>query len=131
MGSFYRTINMNKLIFISSLFLSVCALPQPRKSCPAKPPTIKEFNATEYLGKWYEQRRFPAFFQLNTRCVVYSCADFLFGAIKLEFAWILAREKNLDPEMLEYATNVYVKNGIDIGLLEDTLQNEECYYGED
>ena len=26
--------------------------------------------------------------------------DFLFGAIKLEFAWILAREKHLDPEMV-------------------------------
>ena len=34
--------------------------------------------------------------------VVYSCADFLFGAIKLEFAWILSREKNLDPELVGY-----------------------------
>merc|ERR1712088_170447 len=40
-----------------------------RQKCPPKPPTIKEFNATECLGIWYEQRRFPAFFQLNTRCV--------------------------------------------------------------
>ena len=24
----------------------------------------------------------------------------MFGAIKLEFAWILAREKHLDPEMV-------------------------------
>merc|ERR1712037_3527 len=40
-----------------------------RNKCPPKPPTIQEFNATEYLGIWYEQRRFPAFFQLNTRCV--------------------------------------------------------------
>jgi lipocalin len=23
----------------------------------------------QYLGQWYEQKRFPAFFQLNTRCV--------------------------------------------------------------
>ena len=30
---------------------------------------------------------------------------------------------------LEHATNVYVENGIDITLLEDTLQDEECYYG--
>merc|ERR1712156_583164 len=177
-----------------------------RQKCPPKPPTIKEFNATEYLGIWYEQRRFPAFFQLNTRCVratygpcpdpnqpgacgdkpdrvsvlnvatkangdldtilgsayvtdpeypgellvqfpgnpegsywiletdchnysvVYSCTDFLFGAIKLEFAWILAREKHLDPEMLEHATNVLVENGIDITPLEDTVQNEDCVY---
>merc|ERR1712156_549938 len=40
-----------------------------RQKCPPKPPTIKKFNSTEYLGIWYEQRRFPAFFQLNTRCV--------------------------------------------------------------
>jgi len=177
-----------------------------RNKCPPKPPTIQEFNATEYLGIWYEQRRFPAFFQLNTRCVratygpcpdpdqpgacddkpdrvsvlnvatkangdldkilgsayvpdpehpgellvqfpgnpegsywiletdyhnysvVYSCTDFLFGAIKLEFAWILAREKHLDPEMLEHATNVLVENGIDITPLEDTIQNEDCVY---
>merc|ERR1712156_614015 len=177
-----------------------------RQKCPPKPPTIKEFNATEYLGIWYEQRRFPAFFQLNTRCVratygpcpdpnqpgacddkpdrvsvlnvatkangdldtilgsayvpdpeyrgellvqfpgnpegsywiletdyhnysvVYSCTDFLFGAIKLGFAWILAREKHLDPEMLEHATNVLVENGIDITPLEDTVQNEDCVY---
>merc|ERR1719430_2589694 len=163
-------------------------------------------DAPEYLGIWYEQRRFPAFFQLNTRCVratygpcpdpdqpgacddkpdrvsvlnvatkangnldtilgsayvpdpehpgellvqfpgnpegsywiletdyhnysvVYSCTDFLFGAIKLEFAWILAREQHLDPEMLEHATNVLVENGIDITPLEDTIQNEDCVY---
>eukprot|EP00092_Neocalanus_flemingeri_P034665 GFUD01037712.1.p1 GENE.GFUD01037712.1~~GFUD01037712.1.p1 ORF type:complete len:193 (-),score=41.62 GFUD01037712.1:85-663(-) len=192
---------MNYLFFISSFCLASCfAFPNIsiRSKCPPKPPTITEFNATEYLGVWYEQRRFPAFFQLNTRCVqatygvrddgrvtvhnvatkengdfdyidgsafvkdpnfpgeltvefpgnpagsywvletdyhnfsvVYSCEDFLFGAIKLEFAWLLSREQHLDPEMLEYATNVYVKNGIDIALLEDTLQNEECYYGEE
>ena len=32
--------------------------------------------------------------------------DFLFGAIKLEFAWILAREKNLDPEMVRMVFEV-------------------------
>jgi len=54
--------------------------------------------------------------------------DFLFGAIKLEFAWILAREKHLSPEMLEHATNVLAENGIDITPLEDTVQNEDCVY---
>ena len=34
-------------------------------------------------------------------------------------------------EGMEYATNVYAKNDTDITLLEDTLQDEECYYGED
>ena len=33
--------------------------------------------------------------------------DFLFGAIKLEFAWILAREKNLDPEMVRMVFEVH------------------------
>merc|ERR1719348_2490702 len=190
---------MCRTLIISSLCFVVClALPNisTRTKCPEKPPTIKEFNATEYLGNWYEQRRFPAFFQLNTRCVratygvlengrvsvhnvatkkngdfdvidgsayvpdpnfpgelvvefpgnpagnywildtdytnysvVYSCADFLL--VKLEFAWILSRERNLDADILEYATNVYVKNGIDTTLLEDTLQNDDCYYGEE
>lgn len=32
--------------------------------------------------------------------IVYSCEDFLFGAIKLEFAWILSREKHLDPALV-------------------------------
>merc|ERR1711937_237 len=189
---------MNALILLSSIILGSQAFPQQsvRSRCPPKPPTLKEFNATEYLGEWYEQRRFPAFFQLNTRCVmarygamdngrvsvhnvatkqngqldeidgsayvpdpnypaelkvefpgnpsgdywildtdytnysvVYACQDFL-GVIKLEFAWILSREQHLDPELLEYATNVYVNNGIDTSLLEDTLQNDECNYGQ-
>merc|ERR1719264_568376 len=54
------------------------ALPSPRQKCPPKPPSVTEFNVTEYLGDWYEQRRFPAFFQLNTRCVrasYGSCPD--------------------------------------------------------
>ena len=203
---------MTNLVLALSVFSFVATgcLAHPggatRNKCPPKPATIQEFNATEYLGIWYEQRRFPAFFQLNTRCVratygpcpdpdqpgacddkpdrvsvlnvatksngnldtilgsayvpdpelpgellvqfpgnpegsywiletdyhnysvVYSCTDFLFGAIKLEFAWILAREKNLDPEMLEHATNVLVESGIDITPLEDTIQNEDCVY---
>ena len=31
---------------------------------------------------------------------------------------------------LVQAVEVYEKNGIDISLLEDTLHNEECYYGD-
>merc|ERR1712210_150464 len=207
-----KRVRMPNLIFALSVFSFVVtgSLGHPggatRNKCPPKPPTIQEFNATEYLGIWYEQRRFPAFFQLNTRCVratygpcpdpdqpgacddkpdrvsvlnvatksngdldtilgsayvpdpehpgellvqfpgnpegsywiletdyhnysvVYSCTDFLFGAIKLEFAWILARDQHLDPEMLEHATNVLVENGIDITPLEDTVQNEDCVY---
>merc|ERR1711920_80418 len=193
--------NMNSFYIILSVIFSVCSsFPHisAKSSCPPKPPTIKEFNATEYLGKWYEQRRVPAFFQLNTRCVmakygamdngrvsvhnvatkangdfdvidgsayvpdpnypgellvefpgnptgsywiletdyhnysiVYSCVDFIFGVIKLEFAWILGRDQNMDPELIQYATEVYTKNGIDVSQFEDTVQNEDCYYGED
>merc|ERR1711936_316774 len=167
-----RMANIGLALVVVFSFVATGCLGHPggatRNKCPPKPPTIQEFNATEYLGIWYEQRRFPAFFQLNTRCVratygpcpdpdqpgdllvqfpgnpegsywiletdyhnysvVYSCTDFLFGAIKLEFAWILAREKHLDPEMLEHATNVLVENGIDITPLEDTIQNEDCVY---
>merc|ERR1712215_396520 len=162
-------------MFTSLLIASFCitsglAFPNIsiRKKCPPKPPTIPEFNVTQYLGQWYEQKRLPAFFQLNTRCVlaeygviedepdhvsvhnvatredgsldsitgyayipdpnfpgellvkfpgspvgsywildtdyhtytvVYSCEDFL-GVVKLEFAWILSREKHLDPLIL-------------------------------
>merc|ERR1712212_933883 len=64
----------NLILTIAALsFLVTCCLSHPggstRNKCPPKPPTIQEFNATEYLGIWYGQRRFPAFFQLNTRCV--------------------------------------------------------------
>merc|ERR1711936_822624 len=199
MGIVSKSVKMFTSLVIASLCMTSClGFPNIsiRKKGPPKPPTISEFNVTEYLGKWYEQRRLPAFFQLNTRCVmakygvrddgrvsvhnvatkkngdfdvldgsafipdpthpgelvvefpgnpagnywildtdytnysvVYSCADFLL--VKLEFAWILSREKNLDPDILEYATNVYVKNGIDTTLFEDTLQNDDCYYGEE
>merc|ERR1712032_751061 len=64
----------NLVLVIAALsFIVTGCLSHPggstRNKCPPKPPTIQEFNATEYLGIWYEQRRFPAFFQLNTRCV--------------------------------------------------------------
>ena len=43
----------------------------------------------------------PFYFDIFT-WFLHECEfqDFLFGAIKLEFAWILAREKHLDPEMV-------------------------------
>merc|ERR1711971_1288172 len=73
--SFAKRVRMANLVLnIAALsFLLTGCLSNPggatRNKCPAKPPTIQEFNATEYLGIWYEQRRFPAFFHLNTRCV--------------------------------------------------------------
>merc|ERR1719430_367174 len=164
--------------------------------CPSKPSTINPFNVTEYLGRWYEQRRLPTFFQLNMECVVadygempdkpgnisvhnmgtgedgdsvdilgyayvpnpnfpgellvkfpaspegdywildtdyktysvvYTCQD-IFGVLKLDFAWILSREKNLDADILEKATNILKESGVDTGRLKDTRQNQDCEY---
>ena len=40
--------------------------------------------------------------------------DFLFGAIKLEFAWILAREQHLDPEMVRMIIMIIKDSGFRI-----------------
>merc|ERR1712179_643565 len=62
------TMNLSSILLLCVLDLTVAAT-IPRSRCPPNPPTIKEFNATQYLGNWYEARRLPAFFELNTRCV--------------------------------------------------------------
>merc|ERR1712179_163550 len=68
-----RMANIGLALVVVFSFVATGCLGHPggatRNKCPPKPPTIQEFNVTEYLGIWYEQRRFPAFFQLNTRCV--------------------------------------------------------------
>merc|ERR1711936_1162576 len=73
MGIVSKSVKMFTSLVIASLCMTSClGFPNIsiRKKGPPKPPTISEFNVTEYLGKWYEQRRLPAFFQLNTRCVM-------------------------------------------------------------
>jgi|ERR1719391_1135384 len=167
-----------------------------RSKCPPKPPTISTFDATKYLGKWYEQKRIPASFQLDTSCVraeygvndagevtvhntatkkdgsfdeiygtayvpdeshpgelkvkfpgvpvdgdywiletdydnyayVYSCVDFLFELIHFEFAWILTREPNADPSLVEKGVALLEGYGVDVSVMEDTVQNDDCYY---
>lgn len=149
------------------------------------------------MGDWYEQKRIPASFQLNTRCVkatygvndeglvtvhnvatnqdgsfeevfgtayvpdpahpgellvdfpqspvdgdywildtdyenfsiVYSCVDYIFGLIHFEFAWVLAREQNMDPALIQQAVDVLEGYGVDVGLMEETVQTEDCFYG--
>eukprot|EP00095_Tigriopus_kingsejongensis_P011001 maker-scaffold281_size224178-snap-gene-1.29 protein:Tk11001 transcript:maker-scaffold281_size224178-snap-gene-1.29-mRNA-1 annotation:"hypothetical protein DAPPUDRAFT_230075" len=58
---------------------------------------------------------------------VYSCTD-IFGALKVEFAWILAREPVLAPEMLDMAYEAYTSQGIEVSKFEATTQNAECTY---
>ena len=41
----------------------------PGKNLSVCPQWVKMTNYFQYLGKWYEQKRIPAFFQINTRCV--------------------------------------------------------------
>jgi len=170
-----------------------------RAQCPPKPPTVSTLDLQAYLGNWYEQKRIPASFQLNTRCVratyglndegvvtvhnvatkedgsldevfgtayvpdpafpgellvdfpqspvdgaywildtdyenysiVYSCVDYIFGLVHFEFAWILGREKNMDPALIQEGVDLMAGYGISVELMEDTVQTEDCYYGED
>ncbi|XP_023334392.1 apolipoprotein D [Eurytemora carolleeae] len=191
------------IVALSGLFCVASAGPMQsflggiRAQCPPKPPTVSTLDAAAYLGKWYEQKRIPASFQLNTRCVraeyglndegvitvhntatkqdgsfdeifgtatvpdpnhpgelkvhfpespvdgdywildtdyenysiVYSCVDYIFGLIHFEFAWILARDTNMDPALIQKGVDLLESYGIDISLLEDTVQTEDCFYG--
>jgi apolipoprotein D and lipocalin family protein len=39
------------------------------KNCPPEPTTVANFNVSAYLGKWYEQKAVPSWFQPNSSCV--------------------------------------------------------------
>merc|ERR1712038_101245 len=76
MGSLSKLINMISLIFSVLAFCLLISTPvesgiaSPRSACPPKPPTMKPFDATEYLGNWYQISGLPAFFQpAGTSCV--------------------------------------------------------------
>merc|ERR1712123_34388 len=72
MGTFAVYIRLEGLLeemFVLHIVFLCIGLALANK-CPPKPPTISEFNVTAYVGKWYEQRRIPAFFQLDTSCVM-------------------------------------------------------------
>merc|ERR1711893_312502 len=166
---------LSTLVYVGSAGLPGLNLKGVRQQCPPKPPTIPTLELERYLGKWYEQKRIPASFQLNTRCVraeyginddnevtvhntatkengdfdeirgtayvpdpehpgellVHSCVDYLLGLIHFEFAWILTRENVGDPEIIQKGVDLLASYDIDVSLLEDTVQNDDCYYGED
>ncbi|XP_002740541.1 apolipoprotein D-like [Saccoglossus kowalevskii] len=50
----------------------------------------------------------------NTYSVVYSCDDFMFGFIKMEFAWILSRDRILNTGTLTDIKRDIQDRGIDI-----------------
>ncbi|XP_059082191.1 apolipoprotein D-like [Tigriopus californicus] len=58
---------------------------------------------------------------------VYSCTDVL-GLVKAEFAWVLAREPVLSPELLATAFEAYTSRGIDITEFETTVHDDGCTY---
>jgi len=167
-----------------------------RAQCPPKPPTVETFDVEAYLGLWYEQKRIPASFQVDTTCVraeygindegvvtvhntatnadgsfdeiygtatvpdpehpgellvdfptspvkgeywvldtdyenytiIYSCVDYVFGLIHFEFAWILTRETNADPALIQQGTDLLESFGVDVSLMELTTQIPECCY---
>ncbi|CAH1116668.1 unnamed protein product [Phaedon cochleariae] len=40
----------------------------PSSSCP-EVSVVQNFNATGYLGKWYEQMKYPFIFELDAKCI--------------------------------------------------------------
>merc|ERR1711997_650010 len=74
--SLSKSINMISLIFSVLAFCLLISTPvesgvaSPRSACPPRPPTMKPFDATKYLGDWYQISGLPAFFQpAGTSCV--------------------------------------------------------------
>ncbi|XP_002740540.1 apolipoprotein D-like [Saccoglossus kowalevskii] len=50
----------------------------------------------------------------DTYSVVYSCDDFLFGFVKMEYAWILSRDRTLNTRTLTNIKRDVQDRGIDI-----------------
>merc|ERR1711874_566849 len=69
------------MIQFASFFLFILSISSarsfaPRETCPPKPPTIPEFNATNYLGNWYQYEGLPAFFAPSgTSCIRATYGD--------------------------------------------------------
>merc|ERR1712004_932333 len=65
-----RVIMQNFLVFAALIALSSAHTGLLREGCPPKPPTKLDFDATKYLGDWYQATGTPAFFQPSgTSCV--------------------------------------------------------------
>merc|ERR1712032_1601063 len=75
---FVKMANLILVIAALSFLVSGC-LSHPggatRNKCPPKPPTIQEFNATEYLGIWYEQHLDPDMLEHATQVLVDNGID--------------------------------------------------------
>ncbi|KAK7073569.1 hypothetical protein SK128_002428, partial [Halocaridina rubra] len=57
---------------------------------------------------------------------VYSCEQE--GELRIQFAWLLSRTMVMDDETLNYAMEVFSRNGIDISLFYNTYQGDDCPY---
>ncbi|KAI8127433.1 Apolipoprotein D [Lucilia cuprina] len=46
-------------------------------SCPENVKVVSDFNVEKYLGKWYEYAKYPAYFEMEGKCVtaLYSLSD--------------------------------------------------------
>merc|ERR1711962_38691 len=62
--------------------------------------------------------------------VVYACVDYVFGLIHFEFAWILARVPNANPALVQSGVDLLASVGTDVSIMEDTVQNDQCNYGD-
>ncbi len=53
---------------IATLFVSLAIINLASCGCP-KPATVKNFDLTRYLGKWYEVERFPFRIEDGLKCI--------------------------------------------------------------
>lgn len=56
------------LKFIAFMFVLASAVQAQNDKCPTSP-IIFDFDATKYLGRWFEIKVFPNFFQPDLSCV--------------------------------------------------------------
>merc|ERR1711973_382996 len=62
--------------------------------------------------------------------IVYSCVDYLIGLIHFEFAWILTREPNANPALVEHGVDLLASYGVQVEIMENTAQPDTCYYND-
>ncbi|KAF2356922.1 Lipocalin/cytosolic fatty-acid binding domain [Trinorchestia longiramus] len=76
---------MNKTFLFSILTLGLMAQAQEIffKKCPS-PTVVKNLDLNRYLGKWYENRRYFAIFQIGGRCTTAIYTDAGNGLVKVE-----------------------------------------------
>nr|CAH0105671.1 unnamed protein product [Daphnia galeata] len=62
----------------------------------------------------------------TTYSAVYSCGNI--GPVKIEYAWLLAREQTMSEADMEIALSKFTQFGIDVSQFIPTLQGETCVY---